>query len=77
MPLLRILLIVVAVWLIVTIIKRLYFSSNNKLHKKPPTPKVEQMVRCHKCSLHLPKSEAIKHNDRYYCCEEHRDDRTE
>jgi uncharacterized protein len=36
----------------------------------PGVPQV--MVSCAKCGLHVPRHEALPHNDRFYCCEEHR-----
>ena len=38
-------------------------------HCKVAEPEV--IVRCHQCSVHLPKSEAIKQEDRFYCSQEH------
>jgi AmpD protein len=31
----------------------------------------EAIVQCHHCSVHLPKSDAISQEDRYYCSNEH------
>jgi uncharacterized protein len=36
-----------------------------------PKP-VEDMVRCAKCGVNLPRSEAILSQGKTYCCEEHR-----
>ena len=33
----------------------------------------EVIVQCHHCSVHLPKSEAISQEDRFYCSQEHLD----
>ncbi len=33
----------------------------------------ETIVQCHSCSVHLPKSEAIAQEDRFYCSTTHRD----
>ena len=32
----------------------------------------ERMVDCSECGVHLPISEAIQSQGRYFCCEEHR-----
>lgn len=32
----------------------------------------EDMVRCAKCGVHLPKSESILTDGNYFCCAEHR-----
>jgi len=34
--------------------------------------RAEDMVRCLYCGVHLPKSESIMAESRYYCCEAHR-----
>lgn len=39
--------------------------------KTEPKP-VEDMVRCAKCGVNLPRSEAILSQERFYCCDEHR-----
>jgi len=33
----------------------------------------EQMVQCRYCNLHLPQNDAIKHENLWFCCHEHRD----
>lgn len=30
------------------------------------------MVSCAKCGLHIPREEALIKDERYFCCEEHR-----
>ncbi|MGD9786710.1 MAG: PP0621 family protein [Sulfuricellaceae bacterium] len=36
-------------------------------------PKVaEDMVRCARCGVHLPRSESILSGGEFYCCEQHR-----
>lgn len=65
----KILFLAIAAWLIVTIIKRYQSSINN-----PPKPKqadIEDMIRCAKCGVHLPKSDSIMVDQQYYCCEAH------
>ncbi len=32
-----------------------------------------KMVRCAQCQLHLPEHLAIRADDKWYCCSEHRD----
>jgi uncharacterized protein len=31
----------------------------------------EEMVRCLHCGVHLPKSESVSVNGKYYCCDAH------
>ncbi|MFZ2162180.1 MAG: PP0621 family protein [Sideroxyarcus sp.] len=37
---------------------------------------VEEMVRCAKCGVHLPKSESILAGGNYYCSDAHRREHT-
>jgi uncharacterized protein len=38
----------------------------------PPTAVGEAMVRCQRCGLNIPKSEALADGERWYCSEGHR-----
>jgi len=64
---LKLLLLVLAVWLVVSILKR-YPQQH---HASPPTEKTGDMVQCTICEVHLPESEAISAQGRHYCCEAH------
>jgi len=35
---------------------------------------VDDMVRCARCGVFVPKHEAIREGDRNYCCSQHRDE---
>jgi uncharacterized protein len=37
-----------------------------------PPAAAEEMVRCAKCGVHLPKSESILAGGNFYCCDAHR-----
>ncbi|WP_006787842.1 PP0621 family protein [Thiorhodospira sibirica] len=72
----RILLLVVAIVLVFLIVRTLLLTPPRS---RPPLPKDEQphravaqdMVRCHRCGLHIPVQEAMVRADRYYCSAEH------
>ena len=73
MNLARLIIIALAVWLAIHTLRRLikHLSPAEKTESGTPNnPK--NMVRCAQCGLHLPETEAITHQGRYYCCEEHR-----
>ena len=36
-----------------------------------PTATPQDMVACAHCGVHLPRSEALTHGPRTYCCAEH------
>ncbi|MFO1318385.1 MAG: PP0621 family protein [Burkholderiales bacterium] len=37
-----------------------------------PADKAEDMIRCARCGVHLPKSESFLSRGQFYCSEEHR-----
>ena len=39
----------------------------------PPPNQPPKMVRCAQCQLHLPEHLALRQDDKWYCCSEHRD----
>ena len=67
--LLRIIIILIGLWLILTIIKRALASRRNK---PPHAPILAKMVPCDHCGVHVPESEAIQDGNKLYCSEEHR-----
>jgi len=65
----RILLLILAVAVAWLILKRLAASRQN------PPPRIKestQMVRCQQCGVHLALSDAIKHQQVYFCSIEHK-----
>jgi uncharacterized protein len=66
--LLRLIIILFGLWLVLKIIKRAL-----AIHEKHPSrkPSIASMVACAHCGVHLPESEAIQKDGKYYCCEEH------
>ena len=38
----------------------------------PPAPADETMVRCARCGVFLPRTEALREGDASYCSEQHR-----
>jgi uncharacterized protein len=39
---------------------------------RPPAGRAERMIDCSQCGLHLPISEAVEAQGRYFCSDEHR-----
>jgi uncharacterized protein len=66
---LRLVIILIGLWLVLTLIKRALAS-----HRKPPPdkPATAKMVACAHCGVHIPESEAVRDGDRHYCSEAHR-----
>ena len=74
MPIFRWLIIGLAVWLAVVILRRLIETRRQKtpINKNSPSsarsaPVYSDTVACHRCDLHVPKAEALRKNGRYYC----------
>ena len=66
----KLLLLAAAVWLIVLLLRQYRRSVDAPRGASPPQ---EDMVRCSKCGLYLPRSSSILKHGAYYCCEQHSD----
>ena len=70
--LLRIVLVVFALWLIVRYIKRVIGAKPAPRHPSPDTAELENvMLPCKHCGVYLPQSEVIRRGDDVYCSREH------
>ena len=69
MGLFRLLILLAIAWLAY----RLFRAWQRSLQqpKAKSRPQVENVVRCHTCQLHIPETEAIEKNGRYYCSQQH------
>lgn len=63
----KLLLLAVAIWLIIVILKRY----RNSLHRHPDPDRAQDMVQCATCGLHLPKNDSLFRNNNYYCSRAH------
>jgi len=71
MPIFRFLIIGLAAWLAIALIRRLYF----KPRASTPRP-LEQYVKtiaCRHCGVHVPREQALKQGEHFYCSPQHRD----
>ncbi|OIQ86319.1 hypothetical protein GALL_318230 [mine drainage metagenome] len=64
----KILLLVLALWLILNLLRQYRRSLDQPAQSQPES---QDMVRCAVCKVHLPKDECIRKNGAYYCCTEH------
>lgn len=75
MRLIQLLAIAIVIWLLYRMLR---LSLEKKRHTdashSASPDKVEHMVRCAKCGLHIPEHEALHRDDRFYCSPEHRDE---
>jgi uncharacterized protein len=53
-------------------IYRLVVTPRVPPHEKKQRLRGEDMVECAFCAVHVPRASAIAAEDRWYCCEEHR-----
>jgi uncharacterized protein len=69
MYIIRFLVVVLAVWAAILILRQLLRSSRRQEVKRIPG---NDMVRCARCGLHIPTEEAVRDGEHYYCSERHR-----
>ncbi len=67
----RVLLYLVGIALVVWILYRL--AKSPRIESKP-RKKVGDMVSCARCGTYVPRDEAIRANEKFYCCSQHRDE---
>ncbi len=66
----RLILLFLIIWFLIWIIKK-QFSSGNKTEDKAQSTTTEDMIACHHCSTHTPKSLGVEIEGHFYCCREH------
>lgn len=71
MNLLRLIFIALAVWVLIALIRS--YMRRTGAPRQPQ--RIGTIVRCAKCGLHVPQSEALLQDERYYCSAAHRDTR--
>jgi len=64
----KMLLLGVAIWLILTLLKQ--YRQGIDQPRNAPEPD-QKMVKCAACDVHLPKSESVEVDGKHYCCAEH------
>ncbi|MDX1250883.1 MAG: hypothetical protein IDH49_01245 [Gammaproteobacteria bacterium] len=70
MNLLRFILLVVVVWLVFRLVKR-FLNRPSKDSSRISSKQPGDMVRCEQCGLHIPKIEAMRDGEHYYCSRQH------
>jgi len=68
MGIVRTLLIVVAIFVAMVIIKRLLAGRPKAPPAQAPAPK---LVQCAHCGVHVNESQALRSGDHYYCSADH------
>ncbi len=67
---LRYLLLVLALWGLYLIIRHL-LRQRREQRIRPANPKSVDSVQCMHCGLHLPREEALRRGDHFYCSQAH------
>jgi uncharacterized protein len=67
----RILIIAIAVWLAIQLLRRALRSSSSSKPTKPAEAQVPRMLQCVRCGVHVPEREALLRGDKVYCSQEH------
>ncbi|OOV87131.1 PP0621 family protein [Oceanospirillum linum] len=72
----RLIIFIGIVWLGIRLLKaynqrKLQSQSNGTASEKRAADS-QQMVQCRYCNLHLPQSDAVKHENLWFCCHEHK-----
>jgi uncharacterized protein len=67
----RVLIYLLGIALVVWILWRL--AKGPRIENKPGK-RVGDMVRCSRCGTYVPRNEALRKGDDYYCCSQHRDE---
>lgn len=57
--------------LIFYVLKRKLGRTQKRDDQVTPKFRTEEMVPCVRCGLHVPRTEALLHNRKFYCCENH------
>ena len=61
---------------IIIVVYLLLQSYRRQSPRQSPPESSEEMVRCAKCGVHLPKSESILAGGNFYCSDAHRREHT-
>lgn len=64
---------------VIAVVYALWRNGQRRMPRPPAGPRgapraslPEPMVRCARCGVHLPQSQALSHDGHSYCCEAHR-----
>lgn len=69
MNLIRLLIIALIIWLLLKLWRR--YTTQKQV---PPKGKsAERMVKCDHCGIYVPRSDALRQGERWYCGIEHQD----
>ncbi len=68
--LIRLIIILLVGWLLFRLVRN--WLNRSPEIEKPADEKIDTMVRCAECGVHLPRQNAIEKDGQFFCCEEHK-----
>ena len=72
MGIIRLLLLIAAVWLVWRLFRQAFLQSPaDQPGRAPGTSGTTRMIRCERCGVHVPESEAFMARGHYFCSHEH------
>ncbi len=71
MPIFRLIIAAAIIWLLFYVYRRIHNIVANKRQSPPKIAETRDMVRCERCGLHVPITEAVEQAGHYYCSQEH------
>lgn len=73
MGLIRFILIVCVIWLLLELMQKLrqLGQVRQKHHQQKKAGIRKQTVQCTSCRVYLPKDDALRKGDNYFCCTDH------
>lgn len=71
MGLIKFIILLVLIYLAVTFWRRLKTQRTGQRRAAPPADTPTLMVRCSRCKVYLPETQALHAGERWYCCKKH------
>ncbi len=66
----RLLLLFLIVWFLLWILKK-QFAPDEESSAPTSSDQSEDIIACHYCGIHAPKSSGLMYQGEFYCCREH------
>ncbi|HHL45432.1 MAG TPA: hypothetical protein ENJ24_02550 [Gammaproteobacteria bacterium] len=73
MNILRTIAIFIVIWLLIRMLRN-YRNKARVATSRKNSDNLDTMVQCANCGLHVPKQQAIRKGNRYYCSKQHADE---
>jgi uncharacterized protein len=74
MGLVRLIIFALVIWLAWRLVKATLMQKRGEQGRQRSSEqdnRVQKMVRCHQCGVHVPENEAFSHQSLHFCSQEH------